>query len=102
MSMPYCCNFWLLIPSNLDSSDFCPTPLTKEAQKPQHPTQPIRCVRLLQKDGERPKILYQIIPYDGGELCPLPDPFHLLSVISMLLHPSLLMNSPPPDVIKKS
>lgn len=35
MSMSCCCNFWLLIPSNLDSySDFCPTPLTREAQKP--------------------------------------------------------------------
>lgn len=56
MSVPCCCNFWVLIPSNLDSSsDFCPTPWTRGAQKPQCSTQLLCCIRLSMKGWRKPQ-----------------------------------------------
>lgn len=96
MSMLCCCNFWPLISSSLDSSDCCPSPLTREAQKPQCSTQLLSCARFQKKDWESPKILNYIIPHDGNGLCTLPDPSKLLPLISILLH-SLITGSPPLD-----
>lgn len=97
MSMPHCCHFWLLIPSNPVSSDFSlPDSITKRHKshsiQSSHSSVSEFYVRLRKSQNSLPS-------YSSwwSGLCPLPDFSDLLPMISTVLYPSSLMDSPPSD-----
>lgn len=79
-------------------SDICPAP--RGAEKPQR-SNPVLVLDFCKSMQKAPKFSTKLfLMMEMDYVAPLPDPSHLLPSVSILPYPSLLMDSPSPDLKK--